>query len=209
MQRTYRSVLLCSFLILWAAGSASGKDQTKTFSEIDDLIKGAEDGNDTFQYYLADAYRAGRLVPQNSEEALKWYQRAAEQGNLNAQRELARVYQTGMLPGTLLKIEKNEKEAPFWCRKAAEQGDVDSQCNLGAMIARGTLPDFVQAYKWLDLCLASPTDRPRITAPMIRDSLAKKMTADQVSEARRLADEWASGYIQNVGTGPYNTGWVW
>ena len=151
-QRACMSVLLCSCLIFGLAIPAQGKNQTKASSEIDDSIKGAEDGNDTFQYYLADAYLAGRLVPQNHEEALKWYRRAAEQGNLNAQRRLAEIYETGMLPGTLLKIEKNEKEALFWYRRAAEQGDVDSQCNLGAMIAREAPPDCIQAYKWLDLC---------------------------------------------------------
>ena len=51
--------------------------------------------------------------------AAKWFQRAAEQGNAEAQYELGELYNDGfnLVGGTV-----NENEAVKWYRKAAEHG---------------------------------------------------------------------------------------
>ena len=52
-------------------------------------------------------------------------------------------------------------------------------------------PSRVQAHKWFNLAAASlPPGEDRADAANRRDRVASRMTADQVSEAQRLAREW-------------------
>ena len=54
---------------------------------------------------------------------------------------------------------------------------------------QGVLQDYAQAYMWFDLAAANGDwARPK------RDSLAAKMTAEQIAEAQRLAREWIQSH---------------
>jgi len=59
--------------------------------------------------------------------APKWYQKAAEQGNADAQLMLGVMYRNGR--GVL----QSEAKAAQWFQKAAEQGNADAQLMLGVM----------------------------------------------------------------------------
>lgn len=48
------------------------------------------------QYNLGLAYHKGLGVPQDYEEAVKWYRLAAEQGNADAQLSLGFMYDEGL-----------------------------------------------------------------------------------------------------------------
>jgi hypothetical protein len=61
-------------------------------------------------------YYNGEGTPVNKAEAFKWYKKAAEQGEANAQNNLAFMYNKG--EGTPV----NKAEALKWYNKAAEQG---------------------------------------------------------------------------------------
>lgn len=67
------------------------------------------------------------------ELAVKWWRKAAEQGHMIAQRDLAHAYSLGKA------VEQNFSEAAFWYRKAAEQGERSSQFQLGVMLS-GLVP---------------------------------------------------------------------
>jgi TPR repeat protein len=85
------------------------------------------------------AYNAG-----NFEEAVKWYRKAAEQGDAVAQYKLARMYKNG--EGVTL----DYAEAVKWYIKAADQGNEFAQTNLGLMYysGRGVTEDDAEAVKW-------------------------------------------------------------
>ena len=70
--------------------------------------------------------------------------KAAEQGDAEAQYHLGRAYHYG--DG----VPKNDVEAVRWTRKAAEQGHVKAQSNLGVAYywGKGVPKDFVEAVKW-------------------------------------------------------------
>lgn len=61
-------------------------------------------------------------------EAAAWFRRAAEQGDMNAQRSLGYMYAKGE------GVPQNDAEALIWLRKAAEQGDLYSQRALDDML---------------------------------------------------------------------------
>ena len=73
-------------------------------------------------------------------------------------------------------------------RKAALKGHASSQYNLGVMYAKGqgVTQDYVQAHMWLSLAVAKGEEAARKG----RDLVAEKMTAAQITEAKRLAREW-------------------
>jgi TPR repeat protein len=124
-------------------------------------------------------------VPQDYVEAVKWYRKAAEQGDANGQVMLGLMYDLGR------GVSLNPAEAVKWYTMAAEQGDGAGQANLGLAYLNGTgVPkDYVLAYMWFDLAAAQESYSDSADAQN-RDDLAKLMTADQIAEAQSLAREW-------------------
>ena len=76
---------------------------------------------------------------------VKQLQKAAEQGDAEAQFNLGRYYLFGK------GVEKDEKEAVKWLRKSAEQGVAKAQYNLGVLYANGdSVPqNNAKAVDWL------------------------------------------------------------
>ncbi|MCP5195929.1 MAG: sel1 repeat family protein [Gammaproteobacteria bacterium] len=64
-------------------------------------------------------------------EAVKWYLKAAEQGNSSAQVNLGAMYAEG------LGVAQDFQEALLWYREAAKQGDTVAYLNLGVMYVEG------------------------------------------------------------------------
>jgi uncharacterized protein len=62
---------------------------------------------------------------------LKWYRKAADQGNANAQFNLGKMYDDG--DG----VPQDHAEALKWYLKAADQGNASAQFNLGKMYDNG------------------------------------------------------------------------
>jgi hypothetical protein len=78
--------------------------------------------------------------------ALKWLQRAVEQGEANAQYELARMYVSGV------GVSKDLAKACELYRLAAEQGHPDAQFYLSSMLHDGAgmaEPNKAEAHEWL------------------------------------------------------------
>ena len=62
---------------------------------------------------------------------MKWFKKAAEQGNVKAQVELARMYDEGK------KVDRNQQEAFKLLKKATEQGSAEALYELGLMYIKG------------------------------------------------------------------------
>jgi TPR repeat protein/sugar phosphate isomerase/epimerase len=94
-----------------------------------------------------DDYYFGRNgFPHDDTQAVRWYRKAAEQGDAAAQNGLGFMYENGR--GGLT---KSDVEAVRWYRKAAEQGFAHGQANLGVMYeyGRGGLAKSdVEAVRW-------------------------------------------------------------
>ena len=70
-------------------------------------------------------------MEKNISEAIKWYEKAGNQGSAYAQNNLGDKYRDG------LEIKQDYIEAIKWYRKAAEQENVNSQTNLGYLYESG------------------------------------------------------------------------
>jgi TPR repeat protein len=141
-----RRLLIC--IVLIPALCASLFAQPPNFAETK---KRAEAGAAKAQNDLGHTYNFGEGVPQNYEEALKWYRKAADQGYADAQYNLGVMYYHGQC------VPQDYEEAARWCRKAADQGHDNAQYNIGIMYIEGDgIPkDDLEAYAWFNLVAAS------------------------------------------------------
>ena len=97
---------------------ARGEEQFKK------LEKAAAKGDANAQYELGHAYYLGDRVDKDHWKAVKWYQKAAEQGHIVAQCQLGYIYANDFHL-------TDYKKSAGWYRVAAEQGHVEAQFRLG------------------------------------------------------------------------------
>ncbi len=94
---------------------------------------GAVEGDRMYQKYMGDMFSDGFFSGKKPDyvKAVKWYGKAANQGDDDAQLKIARLYYTGKGVG------QNYEKAFEWCHKAAIQGNAEAQVNLGYLYERG------------------------------------------------------------------------
>jgi TPR repeat protein len=135
--------------------------------------------------WLGAAYEQGWFGKTNFHEALRWFRKAAAQGDPDAQNALGQMYQDGE------GVRQNCTQAADWYRLAAEHvpdfgGAGQGRNNLGLLYLNGDgVPkDYVQAYMWF-----------KLTTHETNLSNAKaQMTPAQIVEAERMATEWKSSH---------------
>ena len=69
-------------------------------------------------------YRAGKGLPQDDTEALKWFLEAAGNGHASAQYSLGYMYRSGK------GVTRGVEEAVRWYRIAADQGHPEARADL-------------------------------------------------------------------------------
>ena len=89
------------------------------------------------QYNLGVMYYEGRGVAQNYQQALSWYQKAANQGVAGAQYNLGLIYATGQ------GVAQDFQQAKAWWQKVLTQPDTEenTQAKTNARIALQTLKE--------------------------------------------------------------------
>jgi TPR repeat protein len=147
-----------------------GVQRTKELHvEIDGRIKHAPNtqimiglalqrGDKLDQYGMSSFFQVG---PADPAEAVRWFQKAAEQGYPDGQYHLGRSYEAGS------GVAVDKVEAVKWYRKAAEQGLAIAQFMLGHAyeIGEGVPKDEIEAYAYFNLAGATDKDaRSRIAS---------------------------------------------
>jgi TPR repeat protein len=92
----------------------------------------AKAGDEEAQYAVGEALANGNDVKVNKAEASKWYGKAADQGNADAQFKLATLFHEGA-PG----LKKSPERAAKLYEAAAKQGHVEAQNWLGYCYQHG------------------------------------------------------------------------
>ena len=132
-------------------------------------------------------------VPQDYQEAVKWYRIAAAQGYAPAEYSLGVAYEKGQ------GVPQGYQEAVKWYRLAAAQGNEFAQLNLAVMYThgRGVQQDFVRAHMWFNLAAQALSGDSRDTATKKRDRIASKMTAEQIGTAQEMARRCEESKLKN------------
>ncbi len=132
-------------------------------------------------------YDLGTGVPEDYEEAFKWYRLSAEQGYADAQNNLATLYEEGE------GVERNSKEAVKWYELAAQQGNFDAPNNLGTMYLKGIgVRNYVTAYMWFHL----GEMKGDMAAKNNRKFVETRMNPEEIAEANKLVGEWMKKYVK-------------
>ena len=106
-----------TFLLLTLAALAAFQPGFAEDQEIEQLRNAAEQGDAGAQADLGLKYAEGEGVPEDDQEAVRWFRKAAEQGAAMAQHNLGVMYSKG--EGVL----ENYVKAYAWLNLAAAQGD--------------------------------------------------------------------------------------
>ena len=147
----------------------------------------AEGGDARSQSSLGFNYRIGWVeegFEQDYVEAVKWYRKAAMQGDASGQHGLGEMYSRGK--GGL---QQNFRRAFEWYLLSANQGYSLSQWELSTIYEFGIGDkelDFVTSYAWLKLANineASSSLKPDMTR------IKSKMTSTQITKAEELVKE--------------------
>ncbi len=125
-----------------------------------------------------DAYQTAVFAKARTE----WEEQAA-QGDIEAQRQLGVMYLLGQ------GIDPDYAMALEWFHKSAAQGEDIAQYQLGVMYAdgKGVAQNNVQAHMWYSLSAQQGNEY----ALRHLDELTEQMTAEEIADAQKLADEWA------------------
>ncbi len=190
----------------------------------EELVACAEQGSAEAQSKLGYMYDYGQGVPEDNEEAIRWYTLAAEQGQANAQFNLGFMYYLGS------GIPEDGAEAARWFKLAAEQEDAYAQYLLGALYDEGgpNLPvDYGEAARWYHRAAEQGETTAQYALGLLysvgrgvpqdlvyaymwwnvatflgdswagkRDKIAESMTVEQIAEAERLTREWLEAHSE-------------
>ena len=154
-----RRVLLISALLLvfvspaWAdlLTGAKAYRSGDFASALAEFRKLADEGMPLAQFALGQLYAEGAGVPQDFDEATKWYELAGRSGLAQAQYTLGVAHYTG------IGAPRNYLQAARWYEKAARQGDARSQNNLGYLYesGKGVRQNHATAVEWYRLAAES------------------------------------------------------
>ena len=151
---TLAALLLACTMPAWADNEAQFKQamtayEAGHYSQALRLLQPLAQQDDAkAQYNLGVMYEEGRGVQQDYQQAAAWYEKAANQGYVQAQNNLGAWYE----------VHRDYEQAMFWYQKAANQGHARSQLNLGLLYydGKGVAQDEQQAKAWWQKVLAQP-----------------------------------------------------
>jgi TPR repeat protein len=139
----------------------------------------AEKGDADAEFNLGQAYRLGRGVPTNLAAARTWFERAANQGHVDAQTTL----------GLLLFQNSDQAEGLKWLKKAAEQGEPRALLVYGTALVNGdsVTQDPVLGYAFVSRAAAQGLDPAKDTLKQLDEILPLADRKRGVEIARNLA----------------------
>ena len=176
------AIVLAVFVTLWLTRpeplAAQASFGTGTLAVYDPEIKKAAEGGDPgAQFTLGEALLQdpARSV-ETSQQAYRWLQMAAENGNTEAMIVLGRLSRTGV--GFL----QNFGHASKWIQTAAERGSPEGMLELGRLYRDGIGVDksLVNAYVWFNRASAARN----LDAVHERELIARILTAEELKEAQ-------------------------
>lgn len=140
--------------------------------------KAAEEGDAVAQFRLGEAlFHDPARTNDTSAQAIRWLQRAAENGNADAMIFLGRLSRTGV--GIL----QDFAQASTWIHTAAVRGSPEGMLEMGRLYRDGigVDKDLVRAYVWFNRAAAARN----LDAVREREAIARILTPDELKDAQR------------------------
>ena len=177
--------------------------QTEMIPPIDATTSLAVDGSVDAQFDLAIFYDNDG----DPAEAAKWYEKAAQLGNVEAQRIIAMRYSRGE------GVNRDMGMAAYWFQQAALAGNASAQYNLAVLYHKGDGADqnTEQALYWLEQAAAQGHEKAQVALDQLRRQAQLRAEAEsaryqQLQQQAQLDDYtelW--GNRDRVTADSYNT----
>jgi uncharacterized protein len=173
------------------------------------LTRAARAGIAEAEYRVGRCYLEGTGVPPNRAGGVRWLERAADQGYVDAQARLATLFVHGLAsvanavpeqganPSANLFATNDATDPDFdsaikWARKAAEGGSADGQAVLGYILTSGPerLRDVDEADQWYERSAAAgcPQGALGYALSLARKAVGEEQQAQVAVYLRRAAD---------------------
>jgi hypothetical protein len=151
------------------------------------LLAKANSGDAAAQVTVGESYASGKGVAQDYKQAADWYRKAADQGSIDGELQLAALYRDGRGKA----FARDIAEAAVWYRKAAEQGDATAQGTLGVLysMGQGVARSDPDAYFWLDLAAGAKGPNQEKYAAN-RQLVGTRITADELADVQDREAKW-------------------
>jgi len=142
------------------------------------IRKKAESGDPLFQEMMAHLYYEGVKVCKDRIKAQEWYRKAAEQGNISAQYNLA-----SLDFGDKSQLSRDEKCR--WLTSAANMGHVEAQYRLGVGYKEGIdlVADHAAAVHWFTKAAEADHDMAQLNLGRMYE-LGESVAQDKVEACR-------------------------
>lgn len=176
--------------------TAVNENLANTEDSFDEIMRAAMSGDAEAQYRLGSLYYLNTWYSKEvSGEAVKWLERAAEQGHVMAQMSLGHG-STNDLDRDLPPLRDAPEEAKKWLRRAAKQGDLDAILYLIQIYEyglAGAQKDPDEAAKW-QLLYDSKRKELGLSKDDEVDSIRHKAEAGDLSSQKKLAHWFVHGH---------------
>ena len=136
---------------MYKQGYGTPVDEGESFRWLYDAALNGRSSKES-ERILGQSFISGTSVPQNYEEAIRWYELAAKGGDQEAQSELAFLYFSGN------HVAQDYEKAKYWFNIAARKGYAIAQYNMGIIWYTGNGVDAIdtkKAYAWFNLSAAN------------------------------------------------------
>jgi len=140
-----RAAVLFAALCLASAPAFSQGDPLQNKTMTNHLLDRAQSGHVQEQLVVARAFQLGLGVDRDLVEAARWFHKAADRGNPEAQCQLGFLYHMGS------GVPRDDREAFMWFQRAAVENYAPAQFDLSLLLLKGlgASPDLSQAVHWL------------------------------------------------------------
>jgi TPR repeat protein len=152
----------------------------------------AESGDPSAQFKMGVRYELGDGVPQDYAQAAVWYRKAADQGRAHSEATVLAQFALAVLYERGQGVPQNYAQAASWYRKAADRDHRGAQAALSVLhtAGKGVPQDLVAAHMWLNIAASRSSGAEHTRFAEARDTLAARMTPEQIAEAQRRASAW-------------------
>ncbi len=135
--------------------------------ELADIYREAQSGSPQAMAKLANAYETGEGAPQDFQQAIEWFSKAADAGDSFAMYRLGRIYAAGS------GVPKDYREAARWYEKAVADGNADAMYSLGRAYETGSgvREDVQQAVRWYDAAELRGNKEAKAAAERLGESI--------------------------------------
>jgi len=181
-------ILLLVLLLTPSVSLAETEKSNPVCKSYKECLPLAEKGNVEAQYQIGLAYRYGRIVLQDYDQAMSWFKKAFHGGSLNAYSGIGGLYYEGK------GVQQDYETAFMWFKAAAEKGHRSSQNMLAIMYRRGwgVPQNNVEAYAWQSVAKKLGS----LGADRIMRSIESELSEESLAKAKDQGEIYMKNYVE-------------